>query len=329
MEQLLLLQGVREVSERANPSAPTSVSQRAFDAASAGSAFPDLPAARNIAAQLGMSWADVLRLAHEREGTHAHRLGRKQSSEEQDWLIEEYVIFVLRLVARRLGKDTLSLRDYRLERARLLRADRARYLHGGQLVLPNEEQIITRVGSWEAALRLAGMTPHEERRDSRPESSSALLICDLLERFHEHYGVQPTIADLKAFASGNGIPYPSERAVRFSEALEQWKAARKARGLPVPEKPPPPKARADYSLDVGAAREGEYRRHKWADVEHCITWMVSYLEGLPATTRSTMRSYRDWAGHQDGAPSQHSLAQHGGFERVRRLAQERIRASRR
>jgi hypothetical protein len=41
--------------------------------------------------------------------------------------------------------------------------------------------------------------------------------------------------------------------------------------------------------------------------------------------RSTRRSYRDWTLRQDGAPSPNTLAQHGGFERIRRLAQERIR----
>jgi hypothetical protein len=337
MEQLLLLQGVREVSALACPSAPAAVSQRSFDAARATSSFSDLPATRNIAAQLGMPWADVLRLAHEPESAHAHRLGRKQTSEEQDWLSEEYVIFVLRLVAQRLGKSTLSLRDYRLERDRMLRSDRARYIHGGQLVLPNEEQVITRVGSWEAALALAfaqrrsrlanGMTASQRaRQDARLERRSAPTICDLLERFYEHYGVQPTADDLKAFARGNGIPYSNERGMRFGEAVAAWKAARRARGLPVPDQPPPPKERADYSRDVGAAREGERRRHKWSDVEQCVTWMARYLEELPATARSTMRSYRDWTQDQDGAPAPDTLIRHGGFEHVRRLAQERIRA---
>jgi hypothetical protein len=330
MEQLLLLQGVREVSERADPNAPTAVSQRSFDAARAASSFPDLPAARNIAAQLGMAWADVLHIAHAPATARSHRLGRKQTSEEQDWLSEEYVAFVLRLVARRLGKSALSLRDYRLERDCMLRNDRARFIHGGQLVLPNAEQIITRVGSWEEALRLAGMAPSQRaRQDARPEHTSAPTICDLLERFYEHYEAQPTARDLKAFASGNGIPYSNERGVRFGEELTAWKAARKTRGLAVPEKPPPLKARADYSRDVGAAREGERRRHKWSDAEQCVTWMTCYLEELPATSRSTMRSYRDWTLRQDGAPAPDTLIRHGGFERIRRLAQERIRTARR
>jgi sulfite reductase beta subunit-like hemoprotein len=116
--------------------------------------------------------------------------------------------------------------------------------------------------------------------------------------------------------------------VRFGEAVAAWKAERRAQGLPVPEKPPPPKARADYSRDVGAALPGERLRHKWRDVEDCVAWMVRYLEDVPAGARSTSRSYRDWTLRQDGAPAPDTLIQHGGFERVRRLAQERIRAAR-
>jgi hypothetical protein len=107
--------------------------------------------------------------------------------------------------------------------------------------------------------------------------------------------------------------YPNERGVRFGDAVAAWKETREARGLPVPEKPPRPKERADYSRDVGAAREserlrgaareGERLRRKWRDVEECIPWMVRYLEELPATARSARRSYRDWTLRQDGAPA--------------------------
>jgi len=329
MEQLLLLQGVCEVSKLAYPSAPRAVSQRSFDEARAASSNPHLPAARNIASSLGMPWADVLHLAHEPERVHAHRLGRKQTGEGQGWLTGEYVAFVLHLMVRRLGKDTLSLRDYSLERERMIRADRARFIHGGQLVLPNEEQIITHVGSWEAALHLAGMAAsHRALGDARPGRGRVPTLTDLLERFYKHYEAQPAAEDLRSFARGNGIPYPNERGVRFGEAVGAWKAERRAHGLSVPEKPPPPKKRADYSRDVGAALPGEHLRHKWSDVEDCVLWMARYLEDVPAGARSTRRSYRDWTLRQDGAPAPETHAQHGGFERIRRLAQERIRAAR-
>jgi hypothetical protein len=150
---------------------------------------------------------------------------------------------------------------------------------------------------------------------------------------YEHHEAQPSLKDLVAFARGNGIPYPTERRERFGAAMAAWKADRRARGLPVPERLPPRKARAEararYSRDVGAAREGERPLKRWDDAEECVAWVARYLEGLPASARSTRRSYRDWALRQDGAPSPSALAQHGGFERIRRLAQEHTRAARR
>lgn len=327
MEQFLLIQGVQHVSEIASPLDPRRVSQRAFDVACAYSDFPDLPAARNIARSLGLAWADVLALAHEPESGLAQRLGRKQMHDIEDYLSAEHVAYVVRLVALRLGKRILSLSDYSTERAAMLRRDRVRWLHGGQLILPNEAQVITVMGSWEQALASAGLTaPQVERGDS--SKMHAPTIPDLLERFHAHHGVQPTIRDLRTFAHANGIPFPNMSAVRFNDAVAEWKARRAAQGLPSPLAPPPPSERADYTRDVGAARPGEKRRETAHPLEACVEWMRRYLEGLPASARSTRRSYRDWA-RQHGAPAPKLLdTKHGGFSHVRSLAQEHMRAER-
>lgn len=329
MEQTLLIQGVRHVSEIAAPLDPSHASQRAFDGARPRSDFPDLPRARNIARSLGMVWADVLALAHEPEGVYAQRLGRKQTHAIEDYLSAEHVTYALQLVARRLGAHTISLSDYSTERAAMLRHDRARWLHGGQLILPNEDQVITVMGSWEQALAAADLAaPRAGRGGSSTEREHAPTIPDLLERFHAHHGAQPTAGELRTFARANGIPFPNMREVRFNDALAEWKAWRARQGLPVPQAPPPPSERADYTRDVGAARPGERRREMIHPLEECVEWMRRHLEELPASARSTRRSYRDWA-RQHGAPAPSLLdTKHGGFSRVRRLAQERMRAER-
>lgn len=324
MEQLMLLQGVHEVSLLADPSAPTEVSQRAFDAARAGSAFPDLPPARNIARLLGVGWGEVLGLAHEPEEVRAHRLGRKRPSAELVWLDDGYVAFALRAVALRLGTRSLSLAQYDAERQRMLAADRVRWLHGRALSLPNGDQVITRVGSWPKALRLAGLerSPAGKGQQGPPVPT----LVDLLERFHAHYKAEPRRAELLAFAAGNGIQHPRVSRAGHAEGLAAWRAKRAAEGLPAPAPPAPMSERPDHSRDVGAARPGELRRAKRRSAEDCIAWMRRYLEGLPAGARSTQRSYREWARACAGAPAPGTFEQHGGFSRVRSLAQERMRA---
>lgn len=323
MEQLLLIRGVREVSLRAAPNAPASVSQRAFDTARSASDFPDLPPARNIARALGVPWAEVLELAHESEVIRTKRIGRKQGSTPLDWLDDKYVVFALRLVARRLGTRSLSLSDFRAERERMLTADRARYLHGRQLHLPNDEQVITYVGSWPAALRLAGLEPPPPGLKSNAEHLPTLV--EAIRRFHEYYGTRPTKRTLEAFGIGNGIPY--QRNTTFTEALAAWDAERTAQGLPVAPEPPARSERPDYSRDVCAARSDERRFIAERTLEECVAWMRRYLDDLPAGARSTQRSYRDWSRKQAGAPGPSTIGRHGGFKLIRSLAQDEIRAA--
>jgi hypothetical protein len=324
MEQLLMLQGVRQVSERANPSAPEEVTQRAFDAARAGSTFPDLPAARNITRALGVPWGEVLRLAHQPETVRAHRLSMKQRERGRDWLTDEHVSFALRAVALRLGGQAPSLSQYRVERARILNADRARFLHGRQLLLPDDEQVIAQAGSWPKALRLAGL--EDAPTGMTTQRVKVPTLVELMERFCEHYGTQPTRTALEAFASGNGIPHPRSDKQGFRDALAAWAAKRAKQGLPVAPPAPPKHKHPDYVRDVGAARPGEHRRSKRRTAEECVAWVRRYLEELPSGARSTQRSYLDWARGCEGAPGPSSLAPHGGFAHVRRLAQEQMRA---
>ncbi len=325
MEPLVLLQRVHEVSLCADPSAPTQVSQRAFDAARAGSAFPGLPAARNIARLLGVTWGEALSVAHEPEGIRAHRLSLKQRQREAPlgWLHDDYVAFALRAVALRLETRTLSISEYRVERERMLAADRARWLHGRQLRLPGDEQVITHVGSWAAALRLAGLGAAPASKGDQPVVPP---LVEVIERFHASYGTRPTFLALEAFAAGNGIPLPLKKGPTLNEALAEWQEGRAAQGLPPAAEPPPVRERPDYRRNVGAARLGEYRLPARRSLEDCIESMQRYLEGLPATARSTQRSYRDWARRQPGAPGAATIGRHGGFELVRGLAQERMRS---
>lgn len=324
MEPLVLLRGVREVSERADRLAPQAVSQRAFDAARAGSGFPDLPAAHNIARSLRISWAETLSLAHADESERAWRLALKQRVAAQDWLNEGYIAYTLSVVALRLGTRSLSISQYRMERERMLAADHARWLHGRRLFIPNDEQVTTRAGSWPAALRLAGLEEPDEWDGLRAPS-----LVDLMDRFHAHYGTRPVQGDLQAFARGNGIPYPDSRRQGFREALAAWTKKRAQEGLPAPCPPPPLGERPDYSRDLSAGQPGERRRPNVRDQEECVAWMRRYLEELPDGARSSQRSYRDWSTGRERAPSASTIGRYGGFTRVRALAQEGMRAERR
>lgn len=334
----MLLRAVREVAALANPRRPEAVTQRAFDAAKAGSAaHADVPAARRIAEQLKLSWPEVLATANEPEDRQAHKLGAKaRGPTSVDWLTEKHATAVLQLVAGRLFANTVSTAEYEAECEKLMRADGARWFHGGNLPLPTPRQIVHRFGSWDEALRKAGLQlPHQRTPRIRPKPAPSFP--DLMERFHDVYDIQPTAKALQEFARGNGIPYPDPRRIKFSAGLEEWLAHRHVNGLSPPKvvKRPVgrprtgtrPAPRRDYSRDLNAARPGErrlgeHRQIKWTR-EDCIASVARYLEDT-AGSRSTDRGYGSWAAAQESAPRRSTLRVHGGWEAMRRLAQEEL-----
>jgi hypothetical protein len=330
-EALALLREVRDAAAIAAPNDPRAASQRTFDAAVrrlGGTSSVDrgrLPAARQIARELGLPWRDVLGLAHEPDARQAHLLGlHSREWTPRDWLTTERARFALRLAAGRRGAATLTMGDYEAERGALLAGDRRDWLHGRGLRLPSADAIRLAAGSWDAALALAGLGVGA--RPARTITQTIASRLDVMDRFHDHYGEQPTQRALLAFARGNGIPMSDEGKRLWSETVKLWRQRRLERGLPEPRAAQRKGGRGakapNYSADVGAARHGERpHRGKWCDGEACAAWVARYVASLPAGERSTQDGYRRWASQHPGAPSPSSLAQHGGWEAVRRAAQ--------
>jgi hypothetical protein len=160
----LLLEIVEEIARAVRPVDPERVAQRPWDQGRARSTrFPDAPPARRIAETLGLSWPEVVRVALLPPGTRERTLGRQLGEDNQDWLTEDYIAHVLRLVASNLDVRTLTPAQYHAERSRLLAADASRWRHVGQLCLPNEHQLATAAGGWHRALRLAGLSGGQGR----------------------------------------------------------------------------------------------------------------------------------------------------------------------
>jgi hypothetical protein len=282
-----------------------------------------------------MSWPEVLELAHAPASTHNHRLGRAHGESEQDWLTPERIAYLLKRVSRRLNSSSVTPGQYRQERARMLALNRSRWLHGGHLRLPTDEQIriamraasvpevhrdTSKAGAWEAALALAGLDNKSERAPAVVAASTT----DALDRCFEAHGTEPTSKELAAFVAANRIPYSRNRQQLWADSVAAWKRQRRERGLAVPDGPPPRAQRPDYYCDVGAARAGERRRQDWSDIEDCLPHLIAYLEQLPPGARSSKKGYNDWALAVPGRPAYSAFDQHGGWGRVRALAHKSL-----
>jgi hypothetical protein len=332
-DPLVLLAGVREVSALASPANPQAVTQRAFDAERERSPnHAHLPPARRITERLGLSWRDVLTVAYAPEKEQTKLLSLKDKAPSSaDWLSEGHVAAVLQLAAARLDADTVSTNEYRVEREKVLAEDHARWLHGRDLLLPTAEQIVHAAGSWDEALCLAELRPSRNVGQKRKKPNAPPLP-DLMERFYEAHGVQPTRPALQEWARASNIPYPSPkgRPNAFRKAREEWVERRRAAGEPDPKLPPhgkgrPMAVRPDYSANKGAPLPGERRRDRW-DKESCVAAVARYVAQLPPRERagSTSRGYRAWAAEQEHAPTMTTIRERcKSWEATRRAALKR------
>ncbi len=362
MEQLELLDAVREVCSLVDAEHPEAVTQAAFNQARAQVSAP-LPRADKIVRLLKVPWRKLLAAMHD-EGRDVTDLlvHHARNDPGNYWLSKEHIVFSLRLVALRLEAKsdkpvkTLTPARYRAERDRVIADDQSLHAHGTQLRLPTEHQITTnmarwrghrkaassraprkgkaapqqakwhRDGAWDAALALASLAPSS--KNSIRQEVRALNSLELIERMYEIFGVQPTSEDARRFVRANGIASNPDRDMTWTEAVTIWKKKLRARGIKPPAKPPPRSQRPDYTKDIGARRPGEepqnYRR--WHDLDTCLTHVIEYLEQVGPEKRSTRHDYDHWVGQRRGTrPYMAVLRQHGTWNEIRAKAQAKMR----
>lgn len=320
-DPLALLQAVREVAESSTVDDPRQISTRTWDQARhLSERFADAPSARRVCEHLGLSWEKIRALAFMRGHGQRIALGHTVSTEETDWLTEEYSDFALKLIARRLDVATLTPSQYRAER-QVTGVDRDRSRPARQLRLPTPEQIGTLAGTWDQALAHAGLVPRHGLGGHRAHVDPTPIV-EVLDRCYEHHRTEPTLSELALFARANGIRFPRKQRGRpYSAYVEEWKDARAARGLAVPDAPPPRSKRPDYSFDIGAAVAGERRaKSDWGDHQEVVEWVMRYLGEVAPRERTSQRAYDAWARQQDGAPWASVLQRHGGWIAVREEA---------
>ena len=316
---MLLLRAVREVADRAGVEEPERITQRAWDAArDSHELWRGAPAARRIAERLGLSWPQVRVVAYTNAAMPESVYAHKTREHDRGWLTPDYVVFALRLVARHLEVETMWPHEYTVEREALLAADHKRWKHGRQLRLPSVDQVRKLTDTWEQALELAGLAPLPE-----VARFTAPTVSELLDRCYDAHGTQPSCHELRRFARANRIPFP-QLPGKWNDLVAEWKASRRERGLPVPDRPPPLRERPDYGADVGAGRPGERRRADRSDRDECVAWVAKYLRSVEPGKRPGVIDYRQWRRQNPDAPAFESLLQHGGWRAVRQDAERLV-----
>jgi hypothetical protein len=359
VEDLQLLQLVRVVAALADPDDPQSVSQRVWDAARVQLADEAGPtSARSIARSLRRPWPEVVELAHLSKPKQNKRLGQKGAARAQEWLTIEHVAYVLKLVARRSNKGTITTARYEVERKKMIEANWRYYMHGRRLRMPTAAQIrtftqreiygaigpgVSKAGTWERALEFAGLgsatgigssaVDHRPssrgRRDLPAPRELPLPLLDLLDRYYAAHGVEPTPTRLWGFAKENELPYSMTSSKKaWSAVIAVWRRRRSAARLPAPAPPEPTTPGENALAHFRASKKPQKTKTTaWSDPEKCLHAIIAYVEALSAGERATSIGYSAWASQHCGqAPSLYALKKHGGWSKMIEAAHQRMLA---
>lgn len=338
MDDLLLLQYVSAVAKLADRQHPEQISQRAFDLARRDARYRDVPSAQVIARRLGKPWREVLTLAHSPTRSHSSQLS-SQSADGQGWLTAEHIAYAMKLVARRLQTATLSVAQYDTEREQLLKEHRRQHPRSTRLRMPTSAQICTftgnelrgakaahasQDGSWPRALELAGLIPN--RKPVRRRAPARDIPVELLERYHETHGHDPTPARLAKFAREQGIQHETIRnKTVWEKALRSWHKDREQRGQPTSADPPAATGPEQRLAALNFRKTSTLPTTRWADKSKCVLVVRRYLQQVPRGELATLDGYERWARNQTGpTPPVGALERHGGWDAIRVLAHKQM-----
>ncbi|MBA3734376.1 MAG: hypothetical protein H0W90_04120 [Actinobacteria bacterium] len=305
-----LLDVVGAVAVVASPTAPGQISQREYDYARTRSGYADAPSGKQTAVRLKMPWRDVLALATDPTRDKDISLGQHLGDGEEEFFDASVVKAALRTVALRLGKKTLLPADYLEERTRMFERASLRRGHRSAPLLPTEGQIVRVAGSWDAALKIAGLDPRPRNKPTH----QGVPIVQALELALESLGALPTQHELEIFARANGFSL-AKKSGRWGDYVAQLRVSRDDWGKWTPTGLVPREQRPDYSkpVELGASFEPvRRRRHRWTHQE-CLDALVRLLAELSASERLTQRLYQQKARADEDLPPLSSLQRHGGF----------------
>lgn len=292
----------------------TAESQRRFDDVRANAGWPELPRADSICSRLGISWVKLCEMPGRTASGRAIALGKRGTWEPNaDWVTDDQIKFALHLAAHRIGAATITSADYRRERAKVLRDG----CSGS--VLPDEEQILQKAGSWRAALAISEM-PFDDPLER--ELERFVGVSSVLDRALEAHGVIPTQTELFTFVGANDLTLP-DRITPYREVIEEWRLHRLNRGLQTPEYAPGGTGRPDFTRRVIWERSRRIRRGYWTE-ERATAAVARFLASRAGGEPTTRKAYVDWSKGNRDAPSAAYLDRwFGGFSRIRQLAKAR------
>lgn len=273
---------VRDVALTANPSEPWKVSKRAFDAARrADERFAGGLSADGVQKRLGYPWSQLMAVVTDSARDPERSIAARNRREARPVISFEEAVAALRLVAARIGTNTLRPHEYDHARGQAVEREASAWLHGRRLekTLPTADQIDRALRlhdpprTWDDCLRAAGLEARAVGGGRRGMSWP-----ELIDMFMEELGFVPNWQQAKDFAAAKGIS-AERHAGRWERHLKEARARRRTRGATIPRRRM--RGRLDIS-GISVVSEGAPRRTRNWTYDACIDGLVLALEAAGA-----------------------------------------------
>lgn len=317
-----LLDAVRAVARRFPPGQRLTLSQAQFDAARAEATHPNCPTAKQVAARLRLSWADVLAIAIDKKLNRPKRLSKRDVAEKRDWT-ELEIADALQLVAARLKTDRLRIIDYQVERERILvEATRGR-IHRVEVELPSDHQILNVVKKWPVALRLAGL-----RRSEEYQQLQGWPLKKAINWFVEQQGRRPMFTELDKYAKLYDVAIARREHLGDGKTFNDLYLEVMAERGEKPDKLP--KYKKDRTLWKSGSRPEDAphrKRTDWtrAQVIAALRRFLADRARRHEDGHPTTKNYARWLDEGNDGPHYISLKKHGGWESLLKDARRQRR----
>ncbi|HEX6539835.1 MAG TPA: hypothetical protein VF155_11715 [Candidatus Dormibacteraeota bacterium] len=205
-----------------------------------------LPGAESIRQQLGLTWAQVLRIA-----LNPAERRRLALVHDPDWQLgfdgggQDLAVQALRAVALRVGDGAPLSQVLYDEEARRIEQETRRWRSADPVRMPRSVFILEQFsGAWWAALEAAGLLSTESGESAVTQAKRKRLyeqrydqlppVEAILEQALEELGAIPNRAYFERWCRHRGTELPPERTWRFDEVIAALRRSRAERGLATP-----------------------------------------------------------------------------------------------
>lgn len=306
---------VGEVALKVRPNDPHKLTQSQFDNNVGGAGYPDCPTARQIATRLKRPWAEVVEVAVDPKRSEKRTQQAKTREEPMKHVTDRQVFFSLRRVARARGEDSFTEGEYTETREQLLAEDRRRWRYGGVLdeTLLTGSQIVNYTDKdWNAALKLAGLKPHE---------AAVVPGMPIVEAIHLYVlstGLMaPNIGELRRMARQLKIALRDlsreyeATGKRWADLVADYEAWCASQGISVPTKKPSRNQKPAFNPPAGALTGVTPARRKAWTEDDCIDALIDFVNDWPGSSDPTQKQYQQMAKGNRDLPSASTLQRFG------------------